>query len=155
MRAAFRQSTHGDETALPSVIVGKLGSTDDVPQYTPQHTARSTPWVNPILSQLTNVALADLKLRRVSALRDFRLRIRPSVDDPLSLLVPPDPHAAEIRAAWGLKMEFGFSMGTAHIVGEVQAVPDAYAPGPAFERTSNWVSARKRTSTATGISELV
>ena len=113
------------------------------------------PGVNPILSQLTNVALADLKLRRVSALRDFRLRIRPSVDDPLSLLIPPDPHAAEIRAAWGLKMEFGFSMGTAHIVGEVQAVPDAYAPGPAFERTSNWVSARKRTSTATGISELV
>ena len=77
--------------------------------------------VSPDLRQLTKVALADVEVRRVSALRDFRLRVNASVSDPVGLLMPADRDAGEIRAGWGVKVELAFSMGTARIAGDVQA----------------------------------
>ena len=69
--------------------------------------------------------------------------------------MPADRDAAEIRAAWGVKWSSAFPWERRGSWARFTAAPEAYAPGPAFGRTSNWVSARKRTSTTTGISELV
>ena len=80
------------------------------------------------LSQLTKVALAEVKVRRVSALRDFRLRVDASVDDSVCLLMPVDD-AAEIRAGRGVRVEFAFSMGAARTVGAVQVPRETHALG--------------------------
>ena len=81
------------------------------------------------ISQLTKVALADLKVSTVSALHDLRLRAEASVNDPVYLLMQGDRDAAEIRASWGVKVEFSFSMGTARIVGAAQGTLDARVLG--------------------------
>ena len=80
-------------------------------------------------SKLTKVALADVDVRRVSALHDFRLRVEASVNDPFCLLMPADRDAAEIRAGWGVKVELAFSMGIARIVGAVHGARDTHALG--------------------------
>jgi hypothetical protein len=80
--------------------------------------------VSPDLRQLTKVALADVEVRRVSTLRDFRLRVNASVSDPVHLLMPADYDADRIRVGWGVKVELAFSMGTARIVGAVQEAQD-------------------------------
>jgi uncharacterized protein with NAD-binding domain and iron-sulfur cluster len=79
------------------------------------------------LSQLTKVALADVEVRRVSALQNFRLRANPSVNDPVYLLMPADRHAAEIRASWGVKVELAFSMAAARVIGGAQGARDTDA----------------------------
>jgi hypothetical protein len=76
------------------------------------------------LSQLTKVSLADVEVRRVSALHDLRLRVDPSVNDPVYLLMQADRDAAEIRADWGVKVELAFSMGVARVVAAVQGTPE-------------------------------
>jgi hypothetical protein len=76
------------------------------------------------LRQLTKVALADVEVRRMSTLRDFRLRVNASVSDPVHLLMPADYDADRIRVGWGVKVELAFSMGTARIVGAVQEAQD-------------------------------
>jgi uncharacterized protein with NAD-binding domain and iron-sulfur cluster len=82
------------------------------------------------LSQLTKVALADAKVRHVSALHDLRLRVGASVNDPVYLLVPANRDATELRADRGLQVEFAFSLGAAHVVDAVQLTLDT----PAFEQ---------------------
>jgi uncharacterized protein with NAD-binding domain and iron-sulfur cluster len=79
------------------------------------------------LSQLTNVALADVEVRRVSSLHDLRLRVHASVNDPVYLLMQADSDAGEIRAGWGVNVELAFSMGIAGIVGGVQETRDTHA----------------------------
>ena len=81
------------------------------------------------LTELTKVALANVEVRRVSALHDFRLRVDASVDDPARLLMPVDHDAAEVRAGWGVKVELAFSMGTARIVGAARGARDTRALG--------------------------
>jgi uncharacterized protein with NAD-binding domain and iron-sulfur cluster len=81
------------------------------------------------LSQLTKVALADVEVRRVSALHDLRLRVTASVNDPVYLLTQAERDATEIRAGWGMKVELAFSMGTARIVGAVQGTRHTHALG--------------------------
>jgi hypothetical protein len=81
------------------------------------------------LSQLTKVVLTDVKVRRVSSLRDLRLRIGASVNDPVYLLAQAERDAAEMRAGWGVKVELAFSMRTARVVGAVQAARDTHALG--------------------------
>jgi uncharacterized protein with NAD-binding domain and iron-sulfur cluster len=76
------------------------------------------------LSQLTKVRLADLEVGSVSALHDLRLQVEASVNDPVYLLMRTDRDAAEIRARWGVKVEFSFSMESARIVGAAQGAPD-------------------------------
>jgi hypothetical protein len=71
-------------------------------------------------SQLTKVALADVEVRRVSALHDLRLQVAASANDPVYLLMQAERDATEIRAGWGVKVELAFSMGTARIVEAVQ-----------------------------------
>jgi uncharacterized protein with NAD-binding domain and iron-sulfur cluster len=88
------------------------------------------------LSQLTKVELADVEVRRVSALHGLRLRVDASVNDPVYQLMPADRDATEIRAEWGVKVELAFSMGDARIVAPIQEVhpvtrPIARATGPA------------------------
>ena len=79
------------------------------------------------LSLLTKVALADVEVRRMSALHDFRLRIDASVNDPVYLLMSAGRDAGEIRASRGVKVEFGFSMGTARMAAARRAERDALA----------------------------
>ena len=81
------------------------------------------------LSQLTKVALADIEVRRVSALHDLRLRVAASVNDPVYLLMQTQRDAAEIRASWGVKVELAFSMGPALIVGAARGTRDTQALG--------------------------
>ena len=81
------------------------------------------------LSQLTKVALAGVKVRRVSALYDFRLQVDASVNDPLCLLMPAARDAAEMRAGWGVKVELAFSMGKARIVRALPGARDTHALG--------------------------
>lgn len=78
------------------------------------------------LSQLTKVALADVEVRRVSALHDLRLRVDASINDPVYLLMQADRDAAEMRAGWGVRVELAFSMGPARIVGAVQGTRSAF-----------------------------
>jgi uncharacterized protein with NAD-binding domain and iron-sulfur cluster len=81
------------------------------------------------LSQLTKVALADTEVRHVSALHDFRLLVGASANDPVYLLMPPERDAAEMRADWGLQVEFAFSMGAPHVVDAVQRTRDTQVLG--------------------------
>jgi len=80
-------------------------------------------------SQLTKVALAEVEVRSVSLLHDLRLRVDPSVNDPVYLLMQADNEAAEIRAGWGVNVELAFSMGAARTVGSVQEKRDTRAVG--------------------------
>jgi hypothetical protein len=79
------------------------------------------------LSQLTKVALADVEVRRVSAIQNFHLRVHASVNDPVYLLMPVDREAADVRAGWGVKVELAFSMGTARVVGASEGSRDTHA----------------------------
>ena len=81
------------------------------------------------ISELTKVALADVEVRRVSALNDLRLRVDASVNDPVYLLMQADRDAADIRAARGVQVELAFSMGTARIVEAAQGKRDFHALG--------------------------
>ena len=65
----------------------------------------------------------------MSALHDLRLRVEPSVNDPVYLLMRPDRDAAEIRASWGVNVEFSFSMESARIVGAAQGTLDTRVLG--------------------------
>jgi hypothetical protein len=89
--------------------------------------ARNCASSNP--SQLTKVALADVEVRRVSALHEFRLRVDTSVNDPVDLLMPAGRDAAEIRAGRGVKVELAFSMDAARIVGAAQGPREMHALG--------------------------
>ena len=82
------------------------------------------------LSELTKVALSDVKLRRVSPLHDLRLRVDASINDPLYLLMKANHGAAEIRSGWGMKVELAFSMGSARTVEAVQRMRAMDALGP-------------------------
>jgi uncharacterized protein with NAD-binding domain and iron-sulfur cluster len=82
-------------------------------------------------SHLTKVALADVEVRRVSALHDLRLQVDASVNDPVYLLMPGGRDAAEIRAAWGVKMELAYSMGAARLVGSAQQASEIHGMGHA------------------------
>ena len=88
------------------------------------------------LRQLTEVRLEDVEVRRVSALRDFRLRVDASVNDPVYLLMPADRDAAEIRVRWGVKVELAFSMGSACIVGAVPGASDRQALRKGWQRAA-------------------
>jgi uncharacterized protein with NAD-binding domain and iron-sulfur cluster len=77
--------------------------------------------------QLTKVALANVEVRRVSALHDFRLRVGESVNDPVYLLMSADRKSIEIRAARGVAVELAFSMGTARVVSAAQGQHDTPA----------------------------
>ena len=81
------------------------------------------------LSQLTKVALKDLNVGTVSALHDLRLRVGVSVNDPVYLLMRADYDAVEMRASWGVKVEFSFSMESARIVGAAQGALDTRVLG--------------------------
>ena len=95
------------------------------PRHMTQPGARNCVSSDP--SELTKVALANVEVRRVSALHDFRMRVEPSVSNPVHLLMPTGRDAAEIRAGHGLKVEFAFSMGTARIVDAVHGARDTNA----------------------------
>jgi uncharacterized protein with NAD-binding domain and iron-sulfur cluster len=110
-----------------------------------QHGAHNC--VSSDLGQLTKVALTEVAVRRLSALRDFRLRVDASVLDTVQLLMPPEHQASEIRARWGLRMELAFSMGPVRFVGAIPGARDMHAHAAAVE-------ARRRNSTAAGASEL-
>lgn len=96
-------------------------------RYMAQSGARNCTSADP--SQLTKVALADLEVRRVSALHDLRLRVEASVNDPVYLLMQAKRDTAELRASWGAKVEFSFSMGSARVVGAPHGPLDARARG--------------------------
>jgi uncharacterized protein with NAD-binding domain and iron-sulfur cluster len=87
------------------------------------------------LSQLTNVALADVKVRRVSALHDFRLRVDASATDPVYLLMRADRDTAEIRANLGVTVELAFTLGNARIVDAAEALRDTYSLGQRLRDT--------------------
>jgi hypothetical protein len=71
--------------------------------------------------------LANVEVRRVSALHDFRLRVGESVNDPVYLLMSADRKSIEIRAARGVAVELAFSMGTARVVSAAQGQHDTPA----------------------------
>ena len=81
------------------------------------------------LSRLTKVALAGAELRCVSTLRDLRLRVDASVNDPVYLLIPTDRDAYDIRARWGVKVDLAFSMGAARVVGPARESRERHAGG--------------------------
>ena len=88
------------------------------------------------LRQLTKVGLADVEVRRMSALHGFRLRVEASVTDPVYLLMPAGRDATEISAGWGVRLELAFSMGTARVVGAAQGTRESRALGEGRKRVA-------------------
>jgi hypothetical protein len=81
------------------------------------------------LSQLTKVALADVQIRRVSSIHDLYLRVAASVNDPVYRLMQTVGDTAEITAAWGVKVEMAFSMGTGRLVEPIRGPRDTQVCG--------------------------
>jgi uncharacterized protein with NAD-binding domain and iron-sulfur cluster len=75
-----------------------------------QHGALSD--ANSDLSELSKVALSEVKMRS-SSIRDLRLRVAASVNDPVYRLMQASCDAGQICADRGMKVELSFSMGIA------------------------------------------
>jgi uncharacterized protein with NAD-binding domain and iron-sulfur cluster len=86
--------------------------------------------------ELTKVALADVEVRRITALHDFHLQVEASVNDPVYLLMPADRDPDEIRARRGVQVELAFSMGAARIVDSVHEARDTPALGQGRQRAA-------------------
>lgn len=80
-------------------------------------------------SRLTKVALTDVEVRPVSSLRDLRLQVEASLNDPVYQLISADGDAAELRAGWGMKVELAFTMGSAGFVGAFEGTRDTHVFG--------------------------
>jgi uncharacterized protein with NAD-binding domain and iron-sulfur cluster len=133
--------------ARPSFALPLLGGLARlVTFYNTRHMTRpgALNFASSSLSQLTKVALADVDVRRVLALHDFRLRIDASANGPVNLLMPADRDATDIRAGWGVQVEFAFSMGAAGIVGAADRLASKKYPLPNPTAASRLPSLRSR-----------
>jgi uncharacterized protein with NAD-binding domain and iron-sulfur cluster len=116
MSAHWSTNAHGAKRSLTVPSLGELARLMDF--YNTRHMAQpgSRNWAGADPGELTKVALTDVEVRRVSALHNLRLRVDASMHDPVYLLLPAARDGAEVRAAWGVRVELGFSMGAARIV---------------------------------------